>query len=74
MLFSSKRNPNLKNYTLLSDCIHIADTKYIVHSPCNFDDHNSFIKPKQYVALSHLDCLLSSCNQFSTEFLQHFLP
>ena len=32
---------------LRSDSIHFTDTKYFIHGPINYDDHDDIIQPKK---------------------------
>ena len=65
MLFAPKRKLNLKKYMLWSDSLHLMDTKYFICCSFNYDVHDDIIKPKQHIALSRLEFLLSFCNQLS---------
>ena len=58
MLFSPKRNLNLKKYMLSSDFMHLTDTEYFIHGPFNYDAHDDTIQPNQHVALNHWKVLL----------------
>ena len=50
---------------LWSDSIHLANTKYFIHDPFNYDAQYDIIQPKHHVALTHWEFLLSFCDQFS---------
>ena len=65
ILFSPKRKLNPKKYMLWSNSVHLTDSKYLIHEPFNYDAHTDIIQPKQHVALTHWEFLLSFCCQFS---------
>ena len=65
VLFLPKRKPDQKKYMLWSDSVTLTDSNYFIHGPFNYDAHTDVIQPKQHVALTHWEFLLSFCSQFS---------
>jgi len=65
MLFSPKRKPDLSKCILWTDSVHLTDSSYYLHGPCNFDSHSDVITGKQYIVLTHWYFLLTICHSFS---------
>ena len=46
MLFKPNRKPNLSNFMLLTDSIHLSDSSCYIHGPFNFDSRSDVISAK----------------------------
>ena len=65
ILFGPTRKLDLKKYILWTDSIHLTDPSCFLHGPFNFDTRSDVIKPKQYIALTHWEFLLTRCSVLS---------
>ena len=65
ILFGPTRKPDLKKYILWTDSIHLTDPSCFLHGRFSFDTRSDVIKPKQYIALTHWEFLLTRCSVLS---------
>ena len=65
ILLGPTRKPDLTKYILWTDSIHLTDPSCFLHGPFDFDARPDVIKPKQYVALTHWEFLLTCCSILS---------
>ena len=60
-ILKPKRKPDLANYMLWTDSVHLTDSSCFLHGPFNFDSRSDVISANQFVALHHWEYLLTSC-------------
>ena len=61
-LLRPNQKPDLKKFILWTDYIHLTDSSCFFHGPFNFDTRSYVVKPKQYIALTHWEFLLTRCS------------
>ena len=61
ILFGPTRKPDLKKYIIWTYSIYLTDPSCFFHEQFNVDARSDVIKPKQYIALTHWEFLLTRC-------------